>query len=84
MRAQQVVVEARQFSLFEAVDLPRITSRLRSCEAAGGFTWGGFLLTAKLVRCGDSSSLDLRAPHFTHICAPSLHRGISSRLHDCG
>ena len=82
MRAQQVVVEARQFSLFEAVDLPRISSRLRPVRAAGGLTWGGFLLTAKLVRCGDSSGLDLRAPHFAHICAPSLQWGISSRLHD--
>ena len=42
------------------------------------------MLTAKLVRCGDSSGLDLRAPHFAHICASSLQWGISSRLHDCG
>ena len=70
MRAQQVVVEARQFSLFGAVDLPRITSRLWSCE-------GGWRVhVGRLLANRESSALrGLQLPRsasatlYTHMCS---------------
>jgi hypothetical protein len=69
MRAQQVVVEARQFSLFEAVDLPRISSRLRSCEG-GWRVHVGWLLANRETSAlrGFQRPRSASATLCTHMC----------------